>query len=160
VNFGASQLIPGVGPTYGRVATVSVSRASLTLLFTFAALAASSRTELQPSKPNPTEPADVSILQLIATPTAYHGKRVRLIGFCNLEFEGNGLYLHREDLEQRIHRNALWLDVEGTPKQRELSGHYVLVEATFDAEDHGHMSLFSGSLTGVSRMQRWPVGPR
>jgi hypothetical protein len=139
---------------------VSVSRASLTVLITCAAVVVSSRTDAQGSHPSLTEPVDVSILQLIAAPTAYHGKRVRLIGFCNLEFEGNSLYLHREDFEQRIHRNALWLDVEGTAKQRELSGYYVLVEATFDADDHGHMDLFSGALTGVSRMQRWPVGQR
>ena len=43
------------------------------------------------------EPIDVSLIQLIANPNEYHGKFVRLIGFCRLEFEGDALFLHREE---------------------------------------------------------------
>jgi hypothetical protein len=100
------------------------------------------------------DPVDVSLLQLIATPEQYSGKRVRVIGFCHLEFEGNGLYVHREDYERAIYKNAIWLEV-GVDR-RGLSDQYVLVEGTFDARDKGHLDLFSGSLTAVTRMLRWP----
>jgi len=48
------------------------------------------------------EPTDVSVVQLIANPQQYDGKQVRLIAFLNLEFEGNALYLHREDFDKSI----------------------------------------------------------
>lgn len=103
------------------------------------------------------EPKDVSIVQLIANPIEYHGKFVRVIGFCRLEFEGDALFLHREDFEQALTKNALWLDV-GWPTPeilQKLSDGYVLVEAVFDADSKGHMDLFSGSLKKVNRMDRW-----
>lgn len=33
----------------------------------------------------------VSLIQLIATPEQYHGKMIEVIGYLNLEFEGNGI---------------------------------------------------------------------
>jgi hypothetical protein len=100
------------------------------------------------------EPLDVSLLQLIARPEQYNGKRVRVIGFCHLEFEGNGLYVHGEDYERAIYKNGIWLDVG--PEKQGFSDEYVLVEGTFDARMKGHLSLFSGSLRAVTRMDRWP----
>jgi hypothetical protein len=38
---------------------------------------------------------EVSLIQLIATPERYHGKFVEVIGYMNLEFEGNAIYLHK-----------------------------------------------------------------
>lgn len=97
--------------------------------------------------------SDVSLIQLISTPAAYDAKTVRVIGFCHLEFEGNGLYLHREDFERAIYKNAIWIDA---PRDKAaLSDQYVLIEATFDASEHGHVGLFSGSLKDVTRMERW-----
>jgi hypothetical protein len=46
--------------------------------------------------------ADVSMVQLLATPERFHGKRVRFTGFVHLAFEGNGIYLHKEDFDHGI----------------------------------------------------------
>jgi hypothetical protein len=43
----------------------------------------------------PENPERVSILTLLAAPDRYAGKNVRLMGFVNLEFEGDAIYLHR-----------------------------------------------------------------
>lgn len=32
---------------------------------------------------------------------------------------------------------------------------YSIVEGTFDPDNHGHMSLFAGSLTKLGRLTRW-----
>lgn len=104
------------------------------------------------------EPMDLSLVQLIANLSEYHGKLVQVIGFCRLEFEGNALFLHREDFEQGLTKNGVWLDV-GWPvpeNYRSLSDGYVLVEAMFAAGEHGHMGLFFGELKKVTRMSRWP----
>ena len=105
------------------------------------------------------EPTDVSVVQLIANPGEFHRKAVRVIGFSRLEFEGNALYLHREDFERGIAKNAVWLRV-GWPvpeSRRSLSDEYVLVEAIFDAEGKGHMGAFAGELIEITRMERWPA---
>jgi hypothetical protein len=41
----------------------------------------------------------------------FDGKLVRVIGFLRLEFEGNVLYLHREDYIHSILGNGVWVDV-------------------------------------------------
>jgi hypothetical protein len=100
----------------------------------------------------------VSLIQLIADPAEHHGKLISAVGFCWLEFEGNGLYVHREDFEHGVYANALWLDL-GWPEPEEylgLSGEYVLVEGIFDATQRGHGGLFSGEVKEVRRMMRWP----
>src|SRR4051812_30757429 len=51
-----------------------------------------------------------SLIELIARPELYDGKRVRVAGFADLEFEGNSLYLSREDYVQMLTRNGVWLD--------------------------------------------------
>jgi hypothetical protein len=103
-------------------------------------------------------PKDVSMVQLLATPEKFDGKLVRVFGFLRLEFEGDALYLHREDDTQGLTRNALWVDrTEAIEREQEkLNAHYVLIEATFDAEDTGHMGLFGGALKKVIRIIPWP----
>ncbi len=103
------------------------------------------------------EPQDVSLVQLIANPNKYHKSLVRVIGFCRLEFEGNALYIHRDDFEYSISKNGVWIQV-GWPIPedfREMSDEYVIVEAIFDAEQKGHFGMFSGSLEEVRRLDRW-----
>jgi hypothetical protein len=106
-------------------------------------------------------PKDVSIVQLLATPEKFDGKLVRVFGFLRLAFEGDALYLHREDDTQGLTRNALWVDrTEAMEREQEkLNAHYVLIEATFDAEDTGHMGLFGGALKKVTRVIPWPPAP-
>ena len=103
----------------------------------------------------------VSVIDLIARPAEFHGKRVRIIGYARFEFEGNALYLSREDWRRGIDRNGLWLEPPaGRPDS--LNDRFLLVEATFVATDGGHLGLWSGSLKGVDRLEAWgdaPPGP-
>ncbi len=101
---------------------------------------------------------DVSMIQLIANPQAYDGKKVRLIGFLRLGFEGDAIYLHKEDYEHGISSNGLWIDVprEMTKDQQQIvNTQYAICEAVFRASGHGHMDMFSGELTNVTRLEAW-----
>jgi len=101
----------------------------------------------------------VSIVNLLANPTAYHGKRVTVIGCVRTDFEGTVLYLHREDYEHLIPSNAIWLSFgenQPTAAQRNLAGQYVIVEGRFDATHHGHFRIYPGALTEISRLEPWP----
>ena len=106
---------------------------------------------------------DVSLINLIATPEKYDGKLVRVIGISFLEFESNGLYLSKEDLENGVTKNALWIEINPQTvgkTEKELSkynGKYILVEGVFIKDNTGHMGLKSGSIMNISRFEPWPL---
>jgi hypothetical protein len=132
------------------------------VLMLAALVTASSAIGAQAPRPrNPQVVSDVSLMQLIATPERFNGRPVRVIGFCWLEFEGNSLYLHREDFDQGITRNAVWLDL-GSPvpaRYMELKGKYVVVEGTFSSSERGHFGMFGGSIKAIRRLEDWRGRP-
>ena len=128
------------------------------LFFTIAALTVSCSHEEPLAPVVADEPQHVSLVQLIATPDVYHNRVVRIVGFCRLEFEGDAVFLHREDSESSISKNGIWLNV-GSPipeEQQSLSGEYVLLEATFLADRKGHLGAYSGEFDDIQRLERWP----
>jgi len=102
----------------------------------------------------PYQPPDlpnISMIKLIASSTNYDGKVVRVEGFLELEFESTILYLHREDYEQMIDRNGLWVEVSDAiwGRKYELTERYVSVTGTFRANFRGHMDACSGAITSI-----------
>ena len=104
------------------------------------------------------DPILVSMIQLISTPREFDGKRVIVTGFARIEFEGNGLFFHKDDLDYGLVKNALWLVVpRGTESGWEkVSGGYALVEGTFSAQNTGHMGMYSGAIKDITRFQSLP----
>jgi len=97
-----------------------------------------------------------SVLQLIARPDLFDGKRVRVIGYIHWEFEGNALYVHAEDERHSLNRNGLWVEMAATATpDSACQDRYVLVEGTFRARHHGHLGLWSGAITGITRCMAW-----
>lgn len=100
----------------------------------------------------------VSIIDLIANPEKYQGSQVIIGGFLSLEFEGNAIYLHRDDFENRIYKNGLWCTID-LVKYKVFDEKYVIIEGNFDAKDKGHMRLWSGTINDISRawlpVSRW-----
>jgi hypothetical protein len=109
------------------------------------------------------EANDVSLIELIANPSKYDHKTVRIVGYLHLEFEGNAIYLHKEDFQYSLSRNALWIEVpkDMTKEQmKAVNDHYVICTARFVARGHGHMDMNSGEVADVSRLQIWHSTPR
>ena len=106
---------------------------------------------------NNQSPVDVSIIQLIANPQAYHKRHIRIIGFARLQFESNAVYLHQDDCRVAISKNGLWLRLTRDQQQsyREYDQKYILIEGTFDANDMGHRGLFSGAVKDIRRLEEW-----
>ena len=110
---------------------------------------------MQPARDNHIE--DVTMIQLIATPERYHGKLVRVVGVGNLEFEGNAIYLSKDDISYQVY-NAVWLDFDNNTtlsyaEAKKHNGKYVIVEGIFDKDHSGHMGLFHGAITNISRYE-------
>ncbi len=98
---------------------------------------------------------DVSLITLIANPDQNAGRKVRVVGYLILEFEGNALYLNKSDYDQSITKNALWIEIPRdslSATMRKCSKNYVLIEGIFNTSE-GHMSLFSGSIKDITRME-------
>jgi len=103
------------------------------------------------------EPTDVTLIQLIANPEKFDRRLIRVIGFLRLEFEGNVLYLHREDYENAILGDGIWVDVTPaiTKQSAKLNMNYVLLEGVFSSRDRGHMGMWSGTINQIRRAEPW-----
>jgi hypothetical protein len=105
------------------------------------------------------EPENVSLIRLIANPDKYHGKKVQVVGFLHLEFEGDAIYSHEEDYKRSLMQNSFWVDFspsllkEKDPKK--LSGKYVIIVGTFNARHKGHMDIFGGTFENIVRLDLW-----
>nr|WP_293299660.1 hypothetical protein [Allomuricauda sp.] len=101
----------------------------------------------------------LSLVNLIATPEKYHGKKVQIIGFLNIEFEGHGIYLHKDDYEHEIYSNGFWISIDPktgkTIADDKLNKSYVLIEGTFNMEQRGHRGLWSGEIENITRIIKW-----
>ncbi len=101
----------------------------------------------------------VSLVRLVATPEKYHGKWVQVVGYLNLEFEGNAIYLHREDYETGNLKNGIWVNIPKDLKTKlalsEYSKHYVIMSGCFDMNSTGHMGMFGGTLNEIKRLDLW-----
>jgi hypothetical protein len=95
-------------------------------------------------------PQDVGMVQLLGAPEKYDGKLIRVIGFLSLEFEGVGLYLHREDFQNGT-GNGLWIN---PPEKTDpnLGRHYVEVVGTFEAKAGGHMGAYPAGIRNVTKL--------
>lgn len=96
-----------------------------------------------------------SFARLLARPELYHLKRLRLIGFLNLEFEGNALYHLEDEYRHSQDSDALWVDVEGMKAQPPFARGWVIVEGTFNGERRGHFTAFAGTLEKITRLEAW-----
>jgi hypothetical protein len=106
---------------------------------------------------------DVSIIQLIATPKKYAHKAVRVVGFLNIGFEGDAIYLHEEDFRCGLLSNGLGIRAEPEIRRRleKLTGQYVIIEGVVDARYADAVSVgpFRILITGITRADAWKVGP-
>ncbi len=101
------------------------------------------------------EIAFISLIALIQHPEKYHGKKVRVVAYCSMEFEGKALWVAKDDLEKAITKNAVWLDVKLDEKTKKLDKKVVIVEGVYDSKRNGHLGMYSGMIGNVTRVELW-----
>src|SRR5438552_1194973 len=92
------------------------ARASLMLLLLPVGIGFSQNS--RSSDPDASEPLEVGMIALLASPERYEGQKIRTTGFLCIEFEGNALYLHQEDFRHRATKNAVELYLSKTQQQK------------------------------------------
>jgi hypothetical protein len=104
---------------------------------------------------------DVLLENLATAPSRYHNKRIRVVGVCQIQFEGTVLWLNDEARTHGRLDRAIWLRVgwPPSPDVEVLSGQHVVVEAKFDATQNGHLGCCKGMRTrnGFNVDERWTV---
>ncbi len=102
---------------------------------------------------------NISLIRLIATPEKYDGKRIQVIGYLHIEFEGTAIYLHKEDFENHISENSFSVNFsKKLTKKKNIqiyNNKYVIIIGTFKMNDKGHMGMFSGTLDNIVRLDSW-----
>ncbi|ROH99611.1 hypothetical protein [Chryseobacterium daecheongense] len=100
----------------------------------------------------------ISLVRLIATPEKYHNKIIEVVGYLNLEFEGDAIYLHQEDYEKAILKNAFWVEFSNDINKKGLMKYnkkYVIIRGRFNMNENGHMGLFGGEIQNITRLDSW-----
>ena len=93
-------------------------------------------------------PEWISIIQVLADPVKFHGKTIIVQGYATIEFEGTAVYLNELDAKNGLTMNGLWLQ---TPVEPFAESHqrYVLVKGTFNANNRGHLGMYSGTIEKI-----------
>jgi len=94
---------------------------------------------------------ETTIIQLLARPEIFDGKRVIVRGYVHREFESSGIYISQEDYRDRLYHNALWVGAfKKTPRVGKCQDQYVTLEGIFRAREYGHMGMWSGMITEIT----------
>jgi hypothetical protein len=98
------------------------------------------------------------MVSVLANPEKYYDRRISVVGFAHFEFEGNALFLHREDFELRVMTNSIWLDRTGLDPSlvNATDDHYAMVIGKYVHRD-GHMGCCIGTITQIETLERWPL---
>ena len=98
----------------------------------------------------------VSLLELLAQPSRWHGRRVAVEGYLHIEHEGSGLYPSAEEYQRRNLRGALFTtsflrDVPGP--SCECNDQDVVLVGIYDASDRGHEGAWGGAVKDIEQVQ-------
>lgn len=74
-------------------------------------------------------------------------------GYMSAEFEGTAIYLSREDFDQRITKNAIFLLIGKGQEYQFYHKEYVTLDGTFYL-GNGHMGLYNGTLDNVGYLEK------
>jgi hypothetical protein len=105
------------------------------------------------SKDNANAICDVSIIDLIANPAQFDGRKVLVSGYVQFGLEESGIYLHKDDAVHNLWRNGVWIDLGEGVDSAKCQYSYALVEGTFKAGMSGHNAVSSGELQNVTRCE-------
>jgi hypothetical protein len=104
-----------------------------------------------------------SLIQIIANPDRYHNKKVCVIGFLRLQFEGNAIYISENDDKYMIWSNALWISLEDNTLQttspaivEKFNERWVCITGIFDKDCHGSWGHYQGAIKNISYLDIQP----
>src|SRR5215469_8242395 len=101
-------------------------------------------------------PMPVSLIRLIANPLALDGRRIRVLGYLDLNGldKGVGVYVTEVDARNFIVDDSVGVDIDESTADR-FRGKYVIMNATYHAPRGPMSDYLNGRLDKVSDIQVW-----
>ena len=101
----------------------------------------------------------VSLLRLLATPQDFDGARIQTTGYARFALEESALYFDKEGSDNLRADTAIWLSFAPGVSADECGDRdrVSFVEGTFHAGFSGHVGVFGGELTDVTRCRPLPT---
>ncbi len=102
-------------------------------------------------------PYRIPINEILESPDVYEGTQIQVVGYLNLDWEADAIYLNEGDFKANRYNKGLWVHLNQFKfkNSSKLKGHYVVIDAVFDANDHGHMNLWGGALKQITAIKRY-----
>jgi len=96
-----------------------------------------------------------SIIRLVAQPGSNKPEKVQVAGFLVLVFEGEALYLHKEDYIEGLSNNSVRVSLsdEQVKEYKSLSGNYEWIEASFLKRPNSE-EIQSGTLFNIREIRK------
>lgn len=106
--------------------------------------------DLQPAR-------QVQLTEILTNPDKYHGKRVSVIGYYHGEFEGSSLSVDEKASKSNDFKRSVWRSEPSTFAEksaiRDRNNAWLRVEGVFLQGPRGHMSLWPGEITRLTRVE-------
>ena len=94
----------------------------------------------------------VSLINLIASPEKFDGKRVSVSGIMCMQYEETVLYLSYDDYDNMVTKNSIWIDIDS--ENAELDKVPVIIEGTYHKVNDGFINMCSGSISDITRIEK------
>jgi hypothetical protein len=100
-------------------------------------------------------PYRIPINEILASPDEYELTHIQIVGYLNLDWEADAVYINKTDLKKHRYEKGLWIHLNQFkfPQSASLNKHYVIIDAVFDANDHGHNNLWGGALKSITSVK-------
>jgi hypothetical protein len=99
-------------------------------------------------------PYRVAINAILENPDVYESTHLQVVGYLNLDWEADAIYESKNDFTAN---KGLWVHLNQFKFRgsNRLKGHFVVIDAEFDANDHGHENLWGGALKNITSIKRY-----
>jgi hypothetical protein len=102
----------------------------------------------------------ISIYALLANPTLYDGKIIKVDGIVQIEFEGTAIYPTHFEADYLICESGFWVEFNKDAIKyscpwgpKEYHNKCVMIEGIFDSKEKGHKSLYAGAIKNITRIE-------
>lgn len=114
-----------------------------------------------PVEQDPVKPEQVSLIQLIARPADFDGKRVQVIGYVTTEHEDQGIFISREHFENGVLANAVEISLAHGQEMPLKNDDYAVVEGVIHAKSPTHHVRFGvAEIDSITRIQPWVLSEK
>lgn len=102
-------------------------------------------------------PQDVRLVDVLAAPAKFHGKRISVVGYYHGEFEGSSLSVSERASRAHDDKKSIW---RGDPSTfagdhaiRDKNDAWIRVDGVFLQGPAGHMGLWPGEIVRLTRIE-------